>query len=407
MRSGMLGTPWPVRSPFGRLLASSPTRRQMLTLAAAGGLALGLAGCTDPPVAAAPPLEPDELAVNRAVAAATALRADALRLADTDPELAGLLRRIAAGHEQHLAALGSPVASATPSASPDPSATAVPVTATALIKAETAAARGALRDGEAAAPAFAVLLCRIAAARIVDADLLSAAVGRKPPGVLKPARDVAIGSATPSPAAAVAAPTSTATPDPFGTEDFDPADPLATPGPLETTEPDETEPADPGNDDDSDLSNPTTPAQTALDRLLAGEHAAVFAYPLIVARSTGGRRALASQLWQVHRTERDEIAARLEIAGVRPTVAEPAYDVGTVPANPAKAAALAARIERGLAALAADLVAAGTSRNEVRVLGADQLVLAARRTAAWSGKPLAFPGLVKTAGSTPTPTATP
>lgn len=375
----------------------------MLVLSAIAGLSgglTGLTGCTAPPAAAPIPLEPDELSVNRAVDAARALRADALTLAGTQPDLAVLLRGIAAGHEEHLVALGGATsadtsASATGSGAglADPTATAdstpaPTATPSRLIKAEIAAAQVALRDGEAAAPAFALLLCRIAAARIVNADLLSAVTGRKPYGVLLPAK-----AATPSSAATSAASSSSdrATTDPADPETGTAADP-------ETgTEADSLDP--------TGLTEPGTPAQIALARLLAGEHAAVFAYPLILARAAANRRNLASALWEAHLTEREELSNRLLSAGIQPTVAEPAYDVGTPPTNSAKAAALAALVERGLAALASDLLAAGDTGDDDRVLGADQLVLAARRTANWTGKPIAFPGLV--AGNSPSASTAP
>jgi hypothetical protein len=137
-------------------------------------------------------------------------------------------------------------------------------------------------------------------------------------------------------------------------------------------------------------SGPQVQATTELNRLLAGEHAAVFAYPLIIARVAGNRRALATALWEAHRQDRDELQVQLVGAGMQPVAAEPAYNVGTAPSNPARAAALAARVERGLAALAADVVAVPRGRD--RNIGADQLVLAARRTAGWTGQPIAFPG---------------
>jgi uncharacterized protein DUF4439 len=397
IRSGLSEYSLPGRPPFVRPLS----RRQLLGLAAVG-LTAGLTGCSPtPPAAPPPPLEPDELSVNRAVDAARTLRTDTLALAAARPELATLLGRMVSVHEQHLVALGSPIGSAgasasgSASASAGPSATAGPApTAPQLIKAEIAAARMALRDGEAAAPAFAVLLCRIAAARIVNADLLGVAVGRKPSGVLKPER--------PAPAASPPAPSpgsspGSSTPSASGTGASAPA---STTGAPTSTDPVETGPADP-----ADLKDPDTPALIALDRLLAGEHAAVFAYPLVIARTTGSRRTLAAALWQAHRTERDELATRLLNAGARPAVAEPAYDVGTLPSSSARAAALAARVESGLAALAADLVATGEAGDGDRVLGADQLVLAARQTAGWTGRPAAFPGLTVPRSTTATPTA--
>ncbi|HST85383.1 MAG TPA: DUF4439 domain-containing protein [Kineosporiaceae bacterium] len=387
MRSGISGNRLPRRSSRTGLLS----RRQLLALGATLGLVTGLTGCREQTAAAPIPLEPDELAVNRAVSAATALRTDALALAVAEPALSVLLNRMVAVHEQHLAALGSPIpstsatpAGSSPAANADPAAapTQTPTrTPTQLIKSEIAAAQVALRDGEAAAPAFAVLLCRIAAARIINADLLGAAIGRAPSGVLRPAPAELAGST------ASAAPTA-------GPTAADPTADLADQG-------------DPGDlTDQRDLSEPSTPVQVALVRLLAGQHAAVFAYPLVVARTSGSRRTLAGTLWQAHRTERDELSVQLLTARIQPAVAEPAYDVGTPPTSSAKAAALAARVERGLAALATELLAAGTAGDDDRVLGADQLAVAARRMAGWTGKPTAFPGLIERSTPAATPSAT-
>jgi hypothetical protein len=156
---------------------------------------------------------------------------------------------------------------------------------------------------------------------------------------------------------------------------------------------------------------PNSPTLIALDRLLAGKHAAVFAYPLIVARVGKSRRDRAMTLWQAHRAERDELTERLVLAGLRPATAEAAYDVGTLPRTSARAAALAARVEGGLAALATDLLAAGQAGSEERSLGGDHLVLAARRAAGWTARPIPFPGRSAAsaassanAASTPTPT---
>jgi hypothetical protein len=376
MRSGIPGNSLPGRSSRTGLLS----RRQLLALGATLGLLTGLTGCREQTAAAPIPLEPDELAVNRAVSAATTLRTDALALAAAKPALSVLLNRMVAVHEQHLAALGSPVpaTSATPPSS-SPATVDPGLTPTQLIKAEIAEAQVALRDGEAAAPAFAVLLCRIAAARIINADLLGAAIGRAPSGVLRPAAAAPISSATTDPPAAGDAPAANQT---------DPSD-TSHQGDLT---------------DQRDLSEASTPAQVALVRLLAGQHAAVFAYPLVVARTSGGRRTLAGTLWQAHRTERDELSVQLLTARIQPAVAEPAYDVGTPPTSPAKAAALAARVERGLAALATELLAAGTAGDGDRILGADQLAVAARRMAGWTGKPTAFPGLIERSTPAATPT---
>ena len=400
----------------------------MLALSAVLGLfTMGaLTGCQEqPPAAAPPPLEPDELSIGRAVEAARSLRAQALGLAGTagtPTATAALLRRVAAVHEAHLSALGAPVATATArptatrttvptSTSPSTTDTAAPTgtgtttgpptardttpgttspsttnpgtpspsagktAATALAKAEASAARTALRDCLAADGPFAVLLGRIAAARIVNADLINAAGHRKPNGVLKPAA-----APTPTPTATGPTPTSSA----------GGASPTA-------TTPDDVAPRT--------LRDPDSPSLTALDRFLAGEHAAVFAYPLIVARAADDRRELALTLWQEHRNTRDALAVQLQAAGVQPTVSEPAYAVGRPPTSAAKAAALATRVERGLAALATDLLAAGAAADVYRTQGAAELVLAARRGASWSNRPEAFPGL-GSSSATPVPSPT-
>jgi hypothetical protein len=274
-----------------------------------------------------------------------------------------------------------------------------------------------LRDGEAAAPAFAVLLCRIAAARAVNADLLNAAIHGRAITALTPApvatvtpSGSAATSATGSSAASVtdtgatsatgsaaSATGSTATAaDPSGATGNSPA-PGADPSATGTA---------------TSIGSAAPPATAApavlaaLNRLLAGEHAAVYAYPLVITRGPHSKRTLAAELWQAHRTERDELAVRLHAAGVVPVAADPAYQVGRLPTTTAKAAALAARIESGLAALATDVIAAGPAAVDPdRALGANQLVLSARRTADWTGRPNAFPGLITT--PTPTPTASP
>jgi uncharacterized protein DUF4439 len=428
------------------------TRRRLLGASVTLPLLL-LAGCRPQPVAAPPPLEADEVSVNRAVVAAQRLRADALAVAGSKPALATLLHRVAAVHEQHLQALGAPAAPAggstsPPATGPIPSATGADrtpatsirkPTSAELIKAETAAARAALRDGLAAAAPFAVLLCRIAAARVINADLLSAAIGEQPPGRLRPA-GVPTVTAAPStgatvhtglPSPAASAPVRGA-PRPVPTSPgdrsaldalFDTPDPLVrTPTPLSTTALDTTaldtttidptpgarttptphrpNPAATGSKGPADLRDPGTPALIALDRLLAGEHAAVFAYPLIIARTRAEPRDQATALWTAHRNERDQLSVRLLTAGVRSAVAEPAYDVGALPTTAAKAATLAARVEGGLAALATDLLAAGRPADADRTLGADHLVTAARRTARWTATPIAFPGRTSAESST-------
>jgi hypothetical protein len=293
----------------------------------------------------------DELAVERAVGEAARLRAAALALAGEQRALGPALRRIADDHAEHLAALGSAGATPEPTGSAGDRGEGLPDDAGAFRDAEWSAARVALRDALTAAGDLAVLLARIAAARAVHADLVASGAGSAPPAQLSPA----------------AAPTGTA---------------VATPTPSA------------GQAGDSGLAA----QRTALTRLLAGEHAAVFAYPIVVARCAGSKRAVAESLWQAHVAERDALERLLETAGVEPPAAAPAYDVGPVPADSGAAAELAAKIETGLAGLAA--VAVRDATGSARLHVARQLVSAARRSATWGGSPGALPG--GTAGS-PTP----
>jgi hypothetical protein len=358
------------------------SRRGVLVLIGLSVLVSGLTAC-NPPAVVTPPAAPsaDELSIDRAVAAARQIRGNALRLAGTEPKLASLLNRIAAAQLAQLRALGAePAASASPSASPTASASAsadgsVELTPSELITAEWAAARAALRDGEAAGPAFAVLLCRIAASRAADVDLLGQALGRSAHGVLTPAKPLDAATATPS---ASGSPSTSAPASDVPATDVPSSVPL-------------------GTDDPTTQDGAPTPTVTALNRILAGEHAAVFAYPLVVAR-IGSRRSLAEALWQEHRNERDRLTLRLLAEDAEPATAAPAYEVGTPPTTPALAAALAAKVERGLAGLASDLIAVATGDD--RALGADQLVLAARRAARWTGRPIALPGLTVSASAT-------
>ena len=386
------------------------------------GLGLTLTGCSQAgliprtALTAAILTNPDQRAVQRAVIATRQLRADALALARTEPTLAALLGRIATSTRAQLLALGDDDAD---DPSPSPSASPSAVTPEQLIQAEWTAARVALRDGEAATPAYAVLLCRIAAARAADADLISVSLGDRRLGVLKPAKaakpaptsstqpNLNLPTAIPTnnvyPAgglAPITLPTNIKLPTDTATATAGPTDPV-TASPTDPAGPTPTPTGDPGSDSSSSV---TPPGLAALNRLLAGQHAAVYAYPLIIARAAKNRSDLAWNLWQAHRADRDLLTDRLAGEGAQPVPTEPAYNLGRGPFTTARTVTLAVTIERGLAALAADVIAAATGAD--RALGADQLVLAARRTASWTGQPLALPGQLATP-ATPPPSTTP
>ena len=282
--------------------AGRTTRRDLFRIAAvaaATATAGGLAGCTSsagpgrPDGSTTAPPGVDELART----AATADSADLLRLgaraAQTTPALASLLSRVAAGHRAHLAALGGTAGIGASTNGSTVGATAGPVSAQALVAAEWAAAGRALAASAGTGPAMATLLVRVAASRAVHADLLSRAARLPLPGRLQPAAPAGTNTPTNTPTVAGIA--------------------------------------------------RVAGSRQSLADLLAGEHAATFAYGLLAARASAGQRPLAQDLWQQHLVARDYLQSQIVAAGDTPPIPAPAYDVGAVPSTPAQVAALGDR----------------------------------------------------------------
>ncbi|GAB6897454.1 DUF4439 domain-containing protein [Kineosporia succinea] len=373
-----------------------PRRRAFLalgTLSLAGGATTVLTGCSSSgsngsALTPAASTQLEEAAVNRAVELVRAVHTGASALASgTVPggaaarlsgAVAKLLPALLKVHATQLSALGAPVSTspATPSTSsesPTPStedADAVTSPAT-LVTAEWEAARTLLRDAAGLSPEFARLLYRTAASCAAAADLLNSALKGKSLGALKPAESTeAAGSAEAAESTEPAAPAT--------------APPTTTTGPT----PSATGTATPTTTSSSSAALTLVPAETtALNRLLAGEHAAYYAYPLVIAHIDGPREEVATTVWQTHRQQRDELERMLLTAGADPVEANAAYEVET-PTTKGQAATLATTVEERLAGLAADAVAAAT-HTEVQSLAADLLVGSVRRQAAWSGEPVA------------------
>ncbi|MGI4893572.1 MAG: DUF4439 domain-containing protein [Janthinobacterium lividum] len=156
-------------------------------------------------------------------------------------------------------------------------------------------------------------------------------------------------------------------------------------------------------------SGPAAESTAALQRVLAGEHAAVFAYALVAGRVGALRRPEAYADLDTHRSARDELADRLSSRGVTPRGAAASYDAAA-PTSEA-AVLLAASVEEGLAAVYADVVAASSAD---RAWAGDALVRAARAGRRWGSGVRSFPGLpelgedghpVPTRTSSPSPTS--
>lgn len=134
----------------------------------------------------------------------------------------------------------------------------------------------------------------------------------------------------------------------------------------------------------------------ALQATLTAEDAAVYGYGVVGAALTGARQAQARTAYAAHRARREALAAQLRDLGVEPAPPAPAYALPTPVTDAAKAIALAAHLELGVAAATIDLVAAATG--EQRRDAALAVQACAVRAAGWTGTPTAFPGLPGQAG---------
>jgi hypothetical protein len=362
---------------------SRPARTTLLIPLLA--VAFGSAACTpgDPDPAPIPTTRRaatvEELAQARAVQVVRGLLDDATEARPARPAQRSLASQLSRVHGQRLTALGAPPPSlgtdptpapsvtatgtTTPAAGTTPASTGRPVTLPALSLREARAAARVLADVPAVEPALATLLARLAAGLAVDADLLARSSSASVPG-----RVIA------DPGGVL--PTPQATPTASGSESG------------------RSTGVEAGTSDDTDVTTITMPAATrdALTQELDGEHAAVYAYGLIAGRLRGQNRERALAEYARHVELRDRLEAQLVVAGVDPPAAAAAYGIADVPDNRAEAAILAGRIESALAALAAQTV--GATEGQDRAEAAARLVAAARRAAAWTGRPTALPGAV-------------
>jgi len=136
--------------------------------------------------------------------------------------------------------------------------------------------------------------------------------------------------------------------------------------------------------------------QTLLQRALRAENVAVYGYGVVGAHLRGQARVTALGDLDAHRARRDRVRLLLADRGLSPAPAAPAYALPTPVTDAASATALAVRLEEGVAAHYADLVAVALgSRQE---FAAAALVDAAVRGARWRGKPVPFPGLPERSG---------
>lgn len=138
-------------------------------------------------------------------------------------------------------------------------------------------------------------------------------------------------------------------------------------------------------------------ASAAEQAVLAGEHAAVYAYGVVGGRLGGAEQTAARTSLATHRQRRDAMAAIVTAAGGTPVAAQAAYPLPFAVRNRSDALRLAALVEDRLAALYVALVAASGDRS-LRMPAAATLQRIAEDATRWrlAGRQphptVAFPG---------------
>ncbi|WP_372482552.1 ferritin-like domain-containing protein, partial [Streptomyces bambusae] len=131
----------------------------------------------------------------------------------------------------------------------------------------------------------------------------------------------------------------------------------------------------------------------AVQAALAAEHAAVYGYGVVGARSADDRAAEARQAHAGHVARRDALTRTVRSLGGAPRASEAAYALPAPVRTPAEAVGLAAGIEDRIAGAYSDLVRA--AQGPLRRGAADAMREAAVRAARWRGVGVAFPGLTE------------
>ncbi|GAA2447486.1 ferritin-like domain-containing protein [Actinomadura vinacea] len=140
----------------------------------------------------------------------------------------------------------------------------------------------------------------------------------------------------------------------------------------------------------------------ALQAALRAEHAAVYGYGVVGARLRGSLRDSARTMWHTHRTQRDDLTARLTGLAAEPAAAAAAYRLPLQVTSARTAAQVAAALEDDLVTAYTGL--AGSPDVALRVLAARAMQEAMTRAVRWhslAGRPempgsprsAAFPGL--------------
>ncbi|TMR15027.1 DUF4439 domain-containing protein [Nonomuraea turkmeniaca] len=141
-----------------------------------------------------------------------------------------------------------------------------------------------------------------------------------------------------------------------------------------------------------------------LRKALAAEHAALFAYGLLGARTAGSLRDRMSAAFDAHRARRDQLRGFITTRGGRPAEPDASYALPFFPSNATLAAKLAAHLENGVTAAYLELAAAqDVSLRRYAALAMQEAVTRAHSFR--PGQPPAFPGMPAAAPPSPSPSA--
>ncbi|MEU7892921.1 ferritin-like domain-containing protein [Nonomuraea sp. NPDC049152] len=142
----------------------------------------------------------------------------------------------------------------------------------------------------------------------------------------------------------------------------------------------------------------------AMNKALAAEHAAIYAYGLMGARTTGSLRAKVTAAFDAHRARRDQLRALISSGGGKPAEPEAAYTLPVVPGNATEAVRLAVLVEAGVTAAYLELTAAAQATT--RRMAALAMQESAVRSYGFRPTVTAFPGMPPRAPQPPSPTPT-
>jgi len=132
----------------------------------------------------------------------------------------------------------------------------------------------------------------------------------------------------------------------------------------------------------------------ALQTTLEGEHAAVYVYGVLGARTSQSAEpqlfADVADAYATHRSRRDQLMTMVRDAGGTPSAAEPAYELPEPLLTPAQVTRAALQIERACATTYAWLVANSVGPDRRWAINA--LTNTAVRELTFRGSPEIFPG---------------